>query len=777
MPDLIQIRRDTLANWTAINPRLHEGEIGIDLTVMQFKLGDGVQNWLSLPYYGIAGNANLAAIAASTFAANSLILLTGPGAVTIGGLTNAYVDNAAAIAWSKIDKTGAVATDVGAFGGSVTVGYLPKATAPGVFGNSQIQTVGLLTVINGTARITTTANLGSASSRFAVFDGSNNLYYRSASETRSDISAQALNANLTAIAGLTFAANSLILLTGPASASVGTLTNIYIDAFAAIDWTKISKFGASLADLPTRNYNDLLNIPPNFTPTAHGLNSIYHTGIVSVSGNFMAADVNGLPVDSGYNSSSFLSSLGSVPWASITGKPTTISGYGITDAYTKTQLYTKTEMQTSGLSQLHWNNLTSVPSYFNPAAHHLSHEESASDEVRIIELYNNAMSSLALKCITGTTPTVALYKDNSLNVGGGWFGQSYGITFVCGPTIAKSASSIWMQYHYAGASNVQNDVTLTVNNQVSIFTQYGLTVGGSGSISTARLCSIDTANPQLYLGYDGSNYCTFTTTSVGDLLIASSTSGYVGIGTVAPTYKLDVMKLQNAATIVNCCNDDTGTATRAGFRAGSGSNQVFLYAHATTYGGSGMYGPGLAVLASDTANGMSIVTHGGDLYLGSGDYQRMKVTGGSAANTKIGINTNSPTGKLTIYSDVAVDSLHFTNTTTGELITDGSMIGLDAESLVFWNQEATTSVSTFIFKHNISTLMTLTYAGINLLSSTPTYRINSVQVVSARKTGWTATTGTLSRAGFDPASVTLLTLAQNVSALLTDLTTHGLIGP
>ncbi|NHJ86837.1 MAG: hypothetical protein FK734_15350 [Asgard group archaeon] len=50
-------------------------------------------------------------------------------------------------------------------------------------------------------------------------------------------------------------------------------------------------------------------------------------------------------------------------FGAITSKPTTISGYGITDAYTKTN------MQTSGQSQLHWNNLTNKPTTFTPSTH------------------------------------------------------------------------------------------------------------------------------------------------------------------------------------------------------------------------------------------------------------------------------------------------------------------------------------------------------------------------------------------------------------------------
>lgn len=59
--------------------------------------------------------------------------------------------------------------------------------------------------------------------------------------------------------------------------------------------------------------------------------------------------------------------------------------------------------------------------------------------------------------------------------------------------------------------------------------------------------------------------------------------------------------------------------------------------------------------------------------------------------------------------------------------------------------------------------------------------ISGDRVVGGRKTGWTAPTGTLSRATFNEATVTLPQLAQRVAALITDLHfqasgNHGLIG-
>jgi hypothetical protein len=57
------------------------------------------------------------------------------------------------------------------------------------------------------------------------------------------------------------------------------------------------------------------------------------------------------------------------------------------------------------------------------------------------------------------------------------------------------------------------------------------------------------------------------------------------------------------------------------------------------------------------------------------------------------------------------------------------------------------------------------------------YRVDGVKVVGNRVTGWSAASGTASRASFDTATVTTAQLAQRLKALLDDLISHGLIGP
>lgn len=51
----IQLKRDTDANWTSANTVLAEGEIGINTTTNQFKIGNGSTAWNSLSYAPING--------------------------------------------------------------------------------------------------------------------------------------------------------------------------------------------------------------------------------------------------------------------------------------------------------------------------------------------------------------------------------------------------------------------------------------------------------------------------------------------------------------------------------------------------------------------------------------------------------------------------------------------------------------------------------------------------------------------------------------------------
>jgi hypothetical protein len=53
----LQNRRDTAANWTANNPTLAAGEIGLETDTAKYKMGDGTTAWNSLAYAYTAGAA------------------------------------------------------------------------------------------------------------------------------------------------------------------------------------------------------------------------------------------------------------------------------------------------------------------------------------------------------------------------------------------------------------------------------------------------------------------------------------------------------------------------------------------------------------------------------------------------------------------------------------------------------------------------------------------------------------------------------------------------
>lgn len=56
MADMIQIRRDTAANWSSANPVLAQGEIGAETDTNKIKMGDGLTAWDGLDYLIDTGN-------------------------------------------------------------------------------------------------------------------------------------------------------------------------------------------------------------------------------------------------------------------------------------------------------------------------------------------------------------------------------------------------------------------------------------------------------------------------------------------------------------------------------------------------------------------------------------------------------------------------------------------------------------------------------------------------------------------------------------------------
>jgi len=57
---LIQIRRGTSTEWTAVNPTLSAGEWGYETNTGRYKIGDGITGWTSLDYSAVTPDSFVA---------------------------------------------------------------------------------------------------------------------------------------------------------------------------------------------------------------------------------------------------------------------------------------------------------------------------------------------------------------------------------------------------------------------------------------------------------------------------------------------------------------------------------------------------------------------------------------------------------------------------------------------------------------------------------------------------------------------------------------------
>jgi len=79
MADLIQLRRDTAANWTSASPVLAVGELGIETDTLKIKVGNGATAWASLGYFGYASLDAIGDVTITAIASGELLKWNGSG--------------------------------------------------------------------------------------------------------------------------------------------------------------------------------------------------------------------------------------------------------------------------------------------------------------------------------------------------------------------------------------------------------------------------------------------------------------------------------------------------------------------------------------------------------------------------------------------------------------------------------------------------------------------------------------------------------------------------
>lgn len=72
MPQKIQFRRGTAAQWTAANPVLAVGEMGLETDSNSFKIGNGLTAWTNLSYVTVNGNVPDGAITEAKLASSAV---------------------------------------------------------------------------------------------------------------------------------------------------------------------------------------------------------------------------------------------------------------------------------------------------------------------------------------------------------------------------------------------------------------------------------------------------------------------------------------------------------------------------------------------------------------------------------------------------------------------------------------------------------------------------------------------------------------------------------
>lgn len=212
-------------------------------------------------------------------------------------------------------------------------------------------------------------------------------------------------------------------------------------------------------------------------------------------------------------------------------------------------------------------------------------------------------------------------------------------------------------------------------------------------------------------------------------------------GTISILYDFVAIPAQTTGTVTNRYAYYVGDMNKTG---GTFTNQYGLYVAALTAAGTLNY-------AVYTA-GSTISYFGGNVTVGGV---------GTSPTLTVGNQTSSSTSSSVVIQGrssggTAINATHN--------LTVGALYELNTQSIsAVWSVNTVTG--------------DITYAGHQNVASGKTYKVNSVQVVGARNTGWTAMTGTANKAtAYDTATVTTAQLAGRVMAIQAALTTHGLLG-
>jgi cytoskeletal protein CcmA (bactofilin family) len=168
------------------------------------------------------------------------------------------------------------------------------------------------------------------------------------------VSARAIGVgSITGSGTINFGSNSTSAIT------VGTMYPLSTSPQSSIGGTLLTNY-LSVAEI--HSGDSIVGVNGKFSGNVTASNSFVGNLTGNVTGNASTV-TNGVYTSDSRLSDARTPTAHNQAWSTITSTPTTINGYGITDAYTKTNL------QTSGQASMHWGNITNTPSTYPPSTH------------------------------------------------------------------------------------------------------------------------------------------------------------------------------------------------------------------------------------------------------------------------------------------------------------------------------------------------------------------------------------------------------------------------
>jgi hypothetical protein len=127
MATKIQLRRDTSANWTSINPTLFSGEIGFETNTGKFKIGNGSTVWSSLDYFIDSSDLSAYLTTASASTTYATIDSLNSGIISASAAAVSYLIDSAPAALNTLNELAAALGDDENFATTITTSIATKS--------------------------------------------------------------------------------------------------------------------------------------------------------------------------------------------------------------------------------------------------------------------------------------------------------------------------------------------------------------------------------------------------------------------------------------------------------------------------------------------------------------------------------------------------------------------------------------------------------------------------------------------------------------------------